>query len=518
MKKQTILYLIFAVVYAFVYAYVFDSKLDLNGDNANYLRLAKHLSHGLGYVDSTIGDLKPVNFYPPAYPFLLSIFMSVGINSLIFFKLLDGIFLFLSISGVFILVKRLTQQPNLAFVIAVLTVFCVQLMHFSNIVMSEMLYLFCSVACFFSLYKYSEKETNQFWKSPYFYLAILLAALSYHIRTIGLTIIFALLVFFLFRKEWKQAIASIAGIFLLFLPWSIRNSMAGLESRYLGTIMTVNPWRPEVGSVTTLGELIDKMLKNFDEIVIKGIKEILFPFIPANYDVPSETGEIIVGLIILAIIFLGAWHLGKFKWLFMGYLIANIGLLLLWHGGNGSRYLITITPFLFAFFYLGIFKIISLISKQNKKLETYLPFAFLMMFWLMLAPIKMLAEQSKTPYDPAHTNYFAIAKVMEAKAPKHTLVCCRKPELFLYYASDMYAVNYTYSEDTKTVIKDLIRKKVEYVVLEQLGYASTYRYLLPAIQQNAELFPIFWQLPNPDTYLLKFEREKAILKFGLDEK
>ena len=60
-----------------------------------------------------------------------------------------------------------------------------------------------------------------------------------------------------------------------------------------------------------------------------------------------------------------------------------------------------------------------------------------------------------------------------------------------------------------SVIVQMVRSKVDYVILEQLGYSSTPRYLLPAIQHRPDLFPIAWQLPNPDTYLLRFERDKA---------
>ena len=493
-----------------MYLFTFDSKLDLNGDNANYLRLAKHISEGLGYVTADQNGIRPINFYPPAYPALLSVFMSLGITSLTFFKLLDGTFLLLSVLGLFLLLKKLTQKENLAFVVAVISLFSPQLMHFSNMVMSEMFYLFCSVVCFFSLYKYSKTENKPtFWKSPYFYLAIFSAALSYHIRTIGLTVIFALLIFFAFRKEFIALLGAIGGIFLLFLPWSIRNSVNGLESRYFGTIMTVNPWRPEVGSVSTFGELLDKMIKNFDEIVIKGIREILFPFLTFDYSVPSELSDIIIGLLILGIIIFGAWNISKFRWLLIAYIVANIGLLLLWHGGNGSRYLVTIAPILFACFYFGIYSLLELIFKLKPATEKY-SFGFLVILLFMFTPLKLQADEAKLPYLPAYQNYFSIAKIMQEKAPKHTLVCCRKPELFLYYAPDMYAVNYIYSLDKKEIIKDLVNKKVDYVILEQLGYGSTFRYLLPAIQQYPNLFPIFWQLQNPDTYLLKFERQKAI--------
>lgn len=74
-------------------------------------------------------------------------------------------------------------------------------------------------------------------------------------------------------------------------------------------------------------------------------------------------------------------------------------------------------------------------------------------------------------------------------------------------------MNYLYSTEPEEVIRDLIDKQIKYVVLEQLGYASTVRYLYPAIVANPELFDLVWQLPDPDTYLLKFNREKAMEKF-----
>jgi hypothetical protein len=102
-----------------------------------------------------------------------------------------------------------------------------------------------------------------------------------------------------------------------------------------------------------VSELIAKMIKNFDEIAIKGIKEILFPFITADYEASSSFFAIIISLLILAVLFYGAWNFGKLKWFFISYLLANIGLLLLWHGGNGNRYLVTIAPLIFALFYVG---------------------------------------------------------------------------------------------------------------------------------------------------------------------
>ena len=143
-----------------------------------------------------------------------------------------------------------------------------------------------------------------------------------------------------------------------------------------------------------------------------------------------------------------------------------------------------------------------------------LPYAFLLMILPMLAPLQAQAQAAKMPYPPAYANYFAIAKAMQEQAPEGTVCCCRKPELFSYYAPGMVATRYKYTLDADELIQGLLDQGVEFVVLEQLGYSSTYRYLYPAIQRNPQLFPVVWHLKNPDTYLLKFEREKAKEKFN----
>ena len=42
------------------------------------------------------------------------------------------------------------------------------------------------------------------------------------------------------------------------------------------------------------------------------------------------------------------------------------------------------------------------------------------------------------------------------------------------------------------------------IKVDQLGFSSTPRFLVPAIQQYPERFEIAWQQPNPDTFVLRF--------------
>lgn len=518
MKKNYLFLLILAVVFGFIFTQIFDSKIDLNGDNAHYLQLAQNISKGLGYTHNTPDGVLPSNHYPPGYSAFLAVFMWLGVSmhNMVFFKVLNGILLFVSFAGLFYIVNRITKNTSLAFVSVLLSYFSPKLLEFSTMVMSEMFFIACSVVFFVSLYEYSRRGNHKkFWTSPYFYISIVSAVISYYTRSVGAALVFALLVFFLFRKEWIQAVASLVGVVLLVMPWSIRNAYHGIESRYFDTIMTVNPWRPESGTISSVGEMVDKILVNFDESIVKGFQDTLFPFISVDYTAPSGVFQIIVGLLILAVIFYGAWKMGALKWTFIAYLIAQIGLLLLWHSGSGSRYVVPIAPFLFITFYSGLYHLIRLVWKQENKFSYNLSYAFLILLFFMYPPVELQAKIAKQPLPPAYKNYFSLAKEMQKQLPENTICCCRKPELFTFYAPNLYAVNYKFTSDMNELLKDLVQKKVEYVILEQLGFGSTGSYLYPAIVEHAELFQVYGQLPNPDTYLLKFDSQQAIEKLGV---
>lgn len=505
--KKYLLPAIITILFAIVYGYCFDSKLDINGDNATYIKLAENMSAGLGYSIEDVNGIHPASHFPPGYSAILSVFVSLGINDLIFFKVLNGLFLLASLLILYVVVGKLTENRALGFASVALAVFSPKLINFSFMAMSEMSYMFLTIVVIWALYHYSQK--SNFLRSPYFYIAIVAVAASYYIRTVGASLLFGMLVFYAFRREWRELLVSGAGFVLLILPWSIRNSMLGIDSRYFGTIMTVNPWRPEEGSISSVGEMISKMIANFDETVIKSFRSLLFPFIDVNFREPSSMLMILLGLAILCVVLYGAWRMGKLRFYFLAYIVANIGLFLLWHGGNGNRYVVPLTPVLFACFWVGFYRLVTEISKTK-----YSPYLLMAMIFPMLSPIKELAEVSREEYPNSFINYFKSVSVLSEKIPARSVVCCRKPELAGFYGKKLFTINYAYSLDTREVIKNLIDNKVDYVILDNLGFSSTERYLYPAIEAHQDCFLVALSLKNPDTYVFKFDREKAIEKIN----
>ena len=114
-----------------------------------------------------------------------------------------------------------------------------------------------------------------------------------------------------------------------------------------------------------------------------------------------------------------------------------------------------------------------------------------------------LREFAVTELPSQFTNYFLLGEAVGKYDPK-AIICSRKPEL-LYVISGVRGVHYLESENTALMLQNMLDKNVDYVIFEQMGFGSTYRYLLPCLEKHTELFPVVAKLENPETYLFLFD-------------
>jgi hypothetical protein len=265
---QIILFISFVIAYI----YIFDVKLDLNGDNFEYLNLAKSIIGGNGYSFPYNANNVPANWFPPGYPAIIAFFMSFSGNNIIVFKIVNGLFFIGSVLLFYNVIENTIKVNRLAFSICLLIVLNSGLLRFSTIIMSEMAYLFFSVLTIYYVLKI--KEEAVFWKSKYLYLLILFASAAFYIRSIGIVLALSIALFWIIEKRWKIALVFLSGFTLLYIPWFIRNSLLEVKSRYLGTIMSVNAWRPELGRISSVGDFITKMKINFYDLSYRVICKI----------------------------------------------------------------------------------------------------------------------------------------------------------------------------------------------------------------------------------------------------
>lgn len=518
-KTTAIKYIVFplliAVAWFGIAKYTFNEKPDLNGDNFSYYIYASSLASGEGYCDLSAPGAPATNGFPPGYPLLMTPLRMIT-NSIVAQKWLNEIFVLLSLLLLYFGLMRTGLPMPIAFTAAVSGAFLPRLFHFSTMMMSEASFLFTSMVVLYAMVRMAEKE-DTWWselRSPWLYLMIVAVVLNYHIRTQGLAMIAGVLLALLVRRRWAASGVTFVGFVLGYLPWKLRNAALGLNgNRYLDAMMQANPWRPEQGTIT-VPEMIHRFFDTLQMLLFQAIPNTVFPFANANPDAPAYSfGIYLMGAVLICVMIYGCWNMGKWRWVMILYIAATLGLISLFSTPSGSRYITTILPLLAAAEMVGLWSLVTLIKHRPAWLDTAMAFALLLLLFTckpgMLEEHKLAEQRFPMPYK----QFFAIGEQVKKKTPEGTVICSRKPQMFYLY-SDRPGVVYKFTQDKQELIADLVKKNVDYVILDALGYSSTGYYLFPAVQAYPQFFTPVIHYDNTHTYLLHFRRSEAAKQFA----
>lgn len=501
-SRSIALLVITVIAFAAVYTYVFDKKLDLNGDNANYYMLGKAISAGEGYVNINNIQKPPNNHFPPGYPVFISGVIALLGDSMVIIKLINGLLFLATIIAFYFLIRQLHGRPVTAIIVVALILLNGHLLRYATMIMTEVPFMFFSTIGILSFLKI--KQDKVIWQDPWLYLTLILLAISFYIRTSGVALIAGIILYLLIIRKWQQAAFYLLGFILLALPWQIRGHKLG-GSSYLKQLVMINPYRPELGKAH-FGDYIDRFGNNVGRYISKEIPSAIFPFFKPDYRQPASAMQWVLGMFILAVLIYGIWCLKKFRLLIAAYLVGTLAILFLWPDvWVGVRFLLPVVPFLLIGLVYGVQELLVKIPLPvTPKYVLWLPGLICLLFLPQLKPLHIKATAKVSPN---WANYFSLAKWINNNLDHRVVVACRKPTMFYLY-SDTYTTKYKYTDDDQELIKNLVKRQTDYVVLEQLGYSSTYRYLLPAIEKNPDRFTVIKKLKNPDTYLLKLNSEE----------
>jgi len=500
-----LLYLfILMIIVISVYNKVYDKKLFLGGDNATYFITAKAIANGEGYTNINSPVNSPAVWFPPGYPVISAIMMSVFGEKIEVMNKANGFFLFGSLIFLYLISFRFTKNKNLSYVITIITALNMHILNYSFIAMTEIPFIFTSLGTIYFLMR-MEKQVLPF-KDYNFWLFFFFLISSYYIRPTGFVLVGCVIIQFLFEKKWKLACIIFAGFIICAFPWYLRNKAIG-GYRYTSNITLKNYYRPELGAMNT-EDWISRLENNTKRYVSLEIPSALLGYKIEKYNEPLPTDKkwFMGGLfIILGII--GFFRIRECKWLIAFYLSGTIGILILWpEVWTGTRLILTDVPLMYLLAILAVFDGISWLLKKinfNEKIRvSFLPFLFLFFIFVLNDGITYLENSANGITPPMYERYFEIAKWTKANIPSNSVVACRKPELFYLY-SGCKTTGYLNSLNADSLISNLKTNKVTHVVLDQLGFASTGRYLYPAIQKNPEKFKLLQHLQNPDTYLFE---------------
>ena len=515
-KNRAIYIGLLTIVWACAYVYIFNEKIDINGDNCRYYTFASSLASGQGYADISAPTPHPTNAFPPGYPLLMTP-LRFFTDSIIAQKILNGLFLLGGALLLFFFMIKRKMPESLALVGACAAILSDRVLHFSTMMMSEMSCFFVSTAAIFLLA--NMKKEKPFYKDLSFYGMLVMVILCYHIRTQGVALFAAVVLFFLCTKKWKEAASTVAGFIIGCLPWIWRNKSLGIgQSRYFESIAQVNPWRPEDGSLDLSG-IIDRFFETLGMLVSKALPNSVIPYFKVNYSTEVSAGFFmwVIAILLIFLIIRGFWAFGKYRWVLIGYTVFTFGLVSIFSTPSENRYITTLIPFMNMGLLVGIYAVTTDTIHRFKLKYTFSPWVLSLLLLTGIGNIQELHAMNKMPFPPAYQNFFRLGLVLKEHVSPETVVASRKGEL-LYMFSRTRVAGYAYSQDDRAVIQKMLDDGVEYVILDQLGYSSTPRYLYPAIQKNDDLFFVASHVPNPDTYLLKFDREAAKKKLSQSQR
>lgn len=494
-KAMKILYpLGLAAVAVVVFLYIFNPKLDLNGDNCYYYTNATSLANGDGYADM-FGE--PTTNFPPGYPLLMTPLRMIT-DSIIAQKIQNLIFLFMGVLLLYHTLVRLGFRGSHAFVSGVAVLLTPHVLDFSTMMMSEASCIFF-ISLSFWLFTRLPDDDRELWRMPCFYLFLASVVFTYYIRTQAVAFVAAFALALLLQRRWRFSLAVVIAFATGVLPWAIRNEILGLEqSRYLSQVD------------------FSDILSTIEMLVVKAIPESVVPFIDVNYKEDPSLLLWAFALVWLAVIIYGMWNMGRLRFPLLFFLVGTIAVISIIDTPSQYRYMVIVLPFITAALLAGLWRMgtnaVTFLSKGRLGFSSW----FLM---LLLIPLFLQAgwRNKHTLYDlrtvavvelPSRfQNFFEAGNALYRK-DKSAVVATRKPEL-LYVGSKIRGRHFLETNNDKELIRDLLLNDVNYVMLDQLGVKATIQYLYPCVKRHPDLFRTVVVVPNPDTYLIYFDRKKA---------
>jgi len=474
---------------------LFDGALALWGDNAEFIILGRSLAagEGLSYINQPAPT--PATKYPFGFPLMLAAVEFLLPGSIHALKALVVILYALSIPLTFRLLTRHASTRTAAAVCA----FCLAsplLLDFSHQVMSEVPYLAVSTLGLILVQRAvrSGSHRDLLW-------SLLAVMAAYHIRTAGVTLIAATVVYLTLTGRRRQSALFAAGAVLLALPWAVRNHLYGAGAGYLNQLISVDPYRPQDGTLT-LASLLERVTEN---LKIYGLRDLPGLFLPTAFGEGTPPLHLLAWAIGIA---LGGLLLGGLavclhrKQLPAVYLVFYLAMCLLWpHIFSSNRFLLPVVPLLY-------YCVISGVGLAARAVRSRVPPRLLSVAGYALAALVLLSNAQatvklageKSTYPRHWARYYQAGLWIRDHAPLASVVACRKPFLMCAFSSRR-TVGYPFTDDHEELIAGLEASGADIVVVDSFSNTSV-DYLAPAVLRHHHKFRKLHFIKDPDIFIV----------------
>ncbi len=469
------------------------------GDNIVNIRDALRLLQGKSLLDTQYGLGFKILLMPPLWLFDHSVTaMKVAVAST---GVLFPLFCFL--------VLRQFTSPNRALTISALSAILPVSVSYSSQLIADLPYASFSLLALYVTLRYVDRPGLS-W--PGLIGASCALGWAYHIKSPGLFVAIAAVLYLLIKREVFKPLLLAVGVGLWVAPW-----MLFLRANFPGRVGHFSAMLGQIGQ----GEhMPDEEIGNFWHNVFyfvfrKNPQDYLSNFgtVFLPFDFPGEAW------LLLALITLG-FFVGRqladcrptsflrgleiHDWYMLGYFAVLFML-----PGSPDRYLIPALPFLLLYLFRGLDAVVGLARDAFVSKTVFLVSAVLIFVSSYHSDLGFISfKRSQKGYPGYWENYYKAALWVRRHTPRESRIAARKPSLMWFWSERESAV-FPRTKNIEEAWKGL-KSSFDYVVVDNLPFfPDKIKYLIPVYQAYPDSFSVVHTTPEPTNYVLKIVSERG---------
>lgn len=301
------------------YYLAFNPRLP-DTDSAVYLVTAKALSSGLGYCRVNLVGCPPETYYPPGFPLLLAPLMAVlpdWPQNIPWLMLVPLVCALLVLPVTYRTLRHLSGTVLIPLLITIAVAMNYVGTWFTFVPMTETLYTLCTMLGLSILLRAKDDKHA----IRYLVLGGLLAGISFWVRSVGLALYGAAILFLISQRRWRAALIVVASglpwiatllirtlLISHFSEWSAYRGI--LINSYLDTFLQKH-WQDTTLGQATFADIVQRVLTNVRGHATESLPKLLFPTL--------ESPRLLEPVTTLGL----AWLIPSFDWAIAGLAITG---------------------------------------------------------------------------------------------------------------------------------------------------------------------------------------------------